>query len=621
MLDVNQVAFFENLIKKGIKHKDIKRVTELADDYYSYMTGLGLDAKLKRFNPRESTELFNQRKNLSIITSPVIIGSISKPFQKVARTTPITAKVDFPKDEASQSVEDFHAVIEQMSREFYGNDAGIDGVDYWMMNQFKELSFIDPNSWLIIQFDAYDANKEKPKPKPFIASAKEVFNFEFDNNKLKYLHIGIEIPLFNKEGKEERKGIRHVYYWGDYMIIYEETALKLEEFFQMPNPYGYNYKELDNKFYLTKVSNIKTGNVVPAFRIGYKRDMVTMGRTCVSPFHDAMLLFEKMVKDISEYDLSRSLHVFPQKIVRIGKGCPGVADQGPNGACMNGKLRDGKTCPTCNGSGRSVHTTAQDVVFVELPESVKEDGIVPLSEMVHYVDMPIELLKLQKEICDEYLPKCHQAVFNTTVLVQKGQNNQAPVTEKTAFEVDNDMESVHDTLHPFAERFSAAWIFINRMFVTLADIKNSDLTKVIHRMPSKYQLKSLDKLYSEYKTATDSSLPSFIIEAITDDLAQTLYMDDASNLIRYRVKKNHFPFAGKTKNEITLLLSSSEVLRETKVLYNYFDRVFLELEIEFQKNNLSFYELKYVEQKAKIDEKVNEIIKQLETQQPKAIPF
>jgi hypothetical protein len=597
-------------IKANRRHKDYPRTTDLADKYFKLITGNNIDSLLKRFNPRESEELFKQRVALTIAITPEIINSIMKPFAKVSRTTPLAARIDVKKDTPEETKNQILEVFNDRIKNFYGSDAGIDGLDYFLRNRFLELTFTDPNAWIVIEFDAFNSVNEKARPRPFEVSAKEAINFSIKNNRPEWLLVCNDITMTGKDKKSE-PGKKYTIYGDNVSVVYEQTLFKAVD---VPNP-GVDYVQINRQFFIVRQFETKTKKV-PAFRVGYLRDLETAGRTFVAPFHSAMPTLDKSIKQVSEYDLSHCLHIFPQKIVRLAKSCPGAAGS----PCFGGSLRDGSTCDTCEGTGRSlVHSSAQDVIEVEIPESVKDDGYIPLTDFVNYVSLPVELLTFQKQCVDEFTAKAHQAIFNSTALITQSGNNAPVAAEKTAFEVSNDMDSVYDTLHPYADKYSAAWMSIVEMIAILTDYEKN--VSILHRFPSKFQLKTKETIYAEYKSASTSGLPSFVLDSLSNELAETIYMDDADELLKYRVKQSHFPFSGKTKDEIAFILTDSNVLQEDKILYNYFETIFHELESEAATGRADFYLLPYQAQRDAMMIKVAAIKTKIKAERPAAFAF
>jgi hypothetical protein len=73
------------LIVTGETHADFERVTNLAETYRIYITGLDIDKKLVQYVPREDKELFEQRVRLTKSITPAVASSVRQPFNKVAR--------------------------------------------------------------------------------------------------------------------------------------------------------------------------------------------------------------------------------------------------------------------------------------------------------------------------------------------------------------------------------------------------------------------------------------------------------------------------------------------------------------------------------------------------------
>lgn len=594
------------------KHADYPRVTALAEDYRILITGKDIATKLKRFNPREDEEMFKQRVALTIATTPAVASSIKKPFNKVPRTQPVTRKITAKEKTGEAAV----AEIEDRIKKFYGAENNIGGLDYYLQNRFVDLSFRDPNSWIVIEFDAFDPNTEKASPRPFEVMAKDAINFSIRNNIVEWLIVCTDITYDEKvDGKVEKKdGKKYTIYSDNDAWTFEETSADATK--RVLKVSGEQLLVIEKRgTFVVNHFEMKAGKV-PAFRVGYIPDIETNGRTYVNPFHDALCYFDKSIKQVSEFDLSTCLHTFPQKIVRLTKQCPGDGVQ----RCDRGRFTDGTICGTCKGTGIPIHSSGQDVIMVELPDS--KDELIPLSDYVYYVPLPIELLKLQKEWVDSLSVDCHQAVFNSTALLRitPGTSVNAPTPmAPTATQQNDNMESVYDTLAPFGEKVSSVWQSIVELIAILTD--NKDKATIIHRFPSNFKLKTRQDLYNERKALQDSGAPAFTIDAVDDELAADIYADDKDEHHKYLVKKDHYPFVGKTVAEVAQLLASTVVLKKTKVLYSYFDEIFTELEREAKKTGGDFYTEKVEERQAKIDEKVAALMEQLTTENQTAFAF
>lgn len=597
MLTPDALDILTKTIEKNIQHRDYKRVTGLAKDYQMYMTGKGIDVKLRQFKPRENDEMFKQRCALTIPITPAVYSSLMKPFNKVARTKPIVDKVTPKTKSANKNVGEVMDAI----KNFFGAETSDTGLDYFLKNRFNELTFWDPNAWIVVEFDDFDPKKEKAKPRPFEVSSEKAVMFSIKNNMTEYLVVKDEVE------KQDAKDTTKVHKVGHWTMYTDQDAIVFTELYENePVDEGSDVKTIGDKKYLVTVGNHKAGKV-PAIRVGYKRDTETDGRTFVSPLHDANCYMEKIIKQGSEYDLSTCLHVFPQKIVRIPNGIFNPKKRLPDGSKAQVEA--------------PVHTTGQDVIEIEVPESKEE--YVPLSDFVYYVPLPVELLKLQKEWVDDLEIKCNQAVFNSTVMVKKtstgdGGGDAAPAT---ATEKDQDMDSVYDTIFPYSEKLSSAWTqFV--MFIAIFTDNDQKVTW-FRRYPSNFKMKTKDMLYAEMSTANEANLPSFVKEAITDEIAELVFVDDPRGLIRYRIQKQHFPFNGKSETEIQIAINSPMILKRTKVLYNYFYQIFDELEAEYSKSDSKDFYVDTTKEirDEQIKKKVDALMKEIEGEQPKAINY
>jgi len=608
MQPVNLYQTLLNTVANNPRHADYNRVTYLADYYRMLITGKGIERELKQFNPREDKQMFQQRCALTIPVTPSAVSSLKKPFAKVPRTQPVTRKITANNENDNTSV----AEIQERIKSFYGGDNNVGGLDYYLQNRFVDLSFEDPNAWIVLEFDAFDADTQKATPRPFEVSAQQAINFSIVNNQVQWLIAETEITFTEKvDGKEVQKpGKKYTLYAADEAFTLTQVSDTTNGVYTLQD--GETLEDIEGKGRFIKAHYQTLTARVPAFRVGYIFDVETAGRTFVNPFHDALCYFKKSIKLGSEFDIATCLHTFPQKLIRVTSGCPGE-----NGlSCVHGRLTDGSLCNTCKGTGRPLHTSGQDVIEVEIPEP-GENSPTPLSDYVYYVPLPIELLNLQKQWLDGLLIDCHQAVFNSSILLRK--TNAGGNIDATATEKDHDMESVYDTLAPFGEKVSSVWQTVVEFIAILTD--NADKVSIIHRFPSNFKLKTRQDLYLERRALQDSGAPAFALAAVDDELAEDIYADDATALLQYLVKKFHAPFKGKSTDEVKALLASAFVLQSTKVLYSYFDDIFTQLENEYLQAGADFYIEKSPIRQQKIDEKVAGIIALLDGAGATAAPI
>lgn len=620
------LVLVNRLIDTGETHQDYKRTTDLAETYRIYITGCDIGKKLVQFVQREEKSLFDQRLQLTKSITPAVSSSIRQPFNKVVRNDRIRKVVNVQNEGRKQA-------IEKMIKGFYGAARKLNrGLDYWMKTRFVELEFIDPNSWVVVEWDAASDTSTTLAPRPFEVTATQAVNFFAVNDEVKWLFVkqdikfmgygnqatastgvqpsatnaapGVVNPAGDLTKAQKQSGTRYTLYDEDVTLVFEQVDpehLKKSGYVLVE---GEELREIKNVTYIVRSYTPNVG-YAPVFRIGYKRDEVTNGRTFVNPWHDALCYFDKSLKTVSELDLTMTLHTFPQKLQYVQK-CKGPSREK---RCNQGNLQDGKTCPACKGSGYKLHTTAQDAILLPMPEG--KDDMLNLDQLLVYKAPPIELIKFQNEYAQQLEKQAHQAVFNSQVFVKKGNTPGAtgqPI--QTATEVDYNMQSVYDALEPFTEKFSELWRDLVTTFGVLAGEPLEGI-EIVHDFPADFKLKTGDVLLAERKTATESGAPAFLIETIDDDLATIIYSGDTLAMLKYRVKRRYYPFSGNTPDEIAELLTSQYVPIEPKVLYSNFDPIFKEIEA----TNPEFWLMTdFTKQAAMVAAKVTEYMERLAAQ-------
>ncbi len=363
------------IIKDGVKHKDYDHTVKLAEEYYKMVSGDGITDLLRRVVKRETEEEFEMRKTLTNSIIPPTIASTKLPFQKVTRKQALVRVIDWQ----SGGSEDRKTSLENIISEYWG-DASL---EKYLEYAFVDYNYIDPNAFLITEFDEFDNKKEKPKPYPFVATSKEAIMFEIKNNNIEYLVI--ELPIKFMVNGSEMEGSSYTMYLGADTIVLTQTGSRGDK----------ETVEINKVFYTVDYFTPKA-NKVPARRFGYKRDPQTMGRTFVSVFHEIIPYLNKTLKIDSELDLSAAMTAFPQRFAYVP----------PCANCNRGKMPDGVVCPVCNGSGREpFHNSTMDVVTLDLPRN-KED-MIALDNLLIYKNPPIELLAFQKE----YIADLRASVF------------------------------------------------------------------------------------------------------------------------------------------------------------------------------------------------------------------
>lgn len=584
------------------KHADYQRTVDLAKEYKAHVSGVGIDDYLKRFAKREDEEMFEQRKRLTNSISQSVASSLQKPFYKVARNKNVKKKFSLKGDKTREEI------VQKMISGFYGtNELNTKGLDFWLKNRFIELTFTDPNAFVVIEWEAKPENVPL-EPYPYEVNSIDAYDYTYKHGVLNELFTrqSETIIYIDKDGAEKEKVV-------DAFTLYEiGSSLKVVEY--CPKYFEAKGIVIDETRQVTFVENeihfIATYNetnldFIPAFRVGYIRDTATDGRTFVNPFESAMPYFRKALKAVSELDLSITLHTFPQKLQYVTK-CKGKGTK----KCNNGMISGTQTvCSECKGSGLQIHTSGQDTIYFPLPDT--PDEMFDLDKILVYKQPPIDLIKFQDDYVRNLKKDAHLSVYNSNMFLAED-----PQFAKTATEVNTNTQGIFDTLFPYTEKFSEVWKTAVKIFVRLSGFLTD--FELIHIFPTDLEIKTVAVLMAELKLANESEAPSYFRDAILEEIANQVYEGDELGREKHFTRHKFFPFSGKTETEIQFLMASPYVSNFTKVLYANFEAIFTDIE----KAVPNFYKLNYNLQWEKLNEFVKPYLEEINSQnEPLRIDF
>lgn len=577
------------VVRDNKKHKNYDHTVKVAEKAYRYVTGEGLDDELQQFTPRESEVMFTQRKQFTKHVIPPTLKNIIDIQFKVPRSNSLTRVLEYEGDESNQKAADFEEII--------GSFWGDKSFDDYLGQRFIELNNVDPNTFVIAEFKDFDYTIEHAQPYPFEAKSVMAVDYEYENNILQYLVV--------------KQDERYTVYLKERAVILDIISDKQEisdvksylpKVDTWYNVAGYEYIRFNaypDKIFRLFLPEPYDLDVVPAYRIGYKRDLVTDGETYVPPWWDTLPILEKTIKVNSELDITMCLHTFPQKII-TGRKCS-------NPLCLDGYIYNEKTkcndiaCPKCKGAGMLPHTSAQDVVIIELPKSKEEQ--LSIDNLIRYVSPPIELIDFQNKYVEELTWKIKQVMFNSDIFTREE-------VAETATGKNIDMQNVYDTLWPLAVKYADAWEFFVGVIAALTDMDN-DLVADFS-FDKDFKMKTTTDLYNDLSQARNSGADSFAIADIQQDIARSIFANSPGDFQKYLVKQGFYPFSGKTTEEKIALKSSNNTTRFNKVLDDNYGVIFDEIELETP----DFYELNKEKQWEILQAKVNELIAQIDAETP-----
>lgn len=603
-------------------HQDYKRVCELAELYKVLISGENQDELLQKAFGHILPDELKRIKAIYQPATPAITNSLKSAFKKVFRTEPALKQIDFEsKDIDGKKLTKLTKVIDA----YHANMS----VEDYLQKRVHDLSFSNPNAFIVNEFADFDPNNETAKSYPWEVLEEMAVNYGYINGVLDFLLTEYDITYTDSQGKQQNGKKLTIYLDNDGITFTQVDAggasaneAKFEGDVNRPDSFVYK----DKKFAIGYFEH-KTG-AVPAQVIGYMPDETTNGRTYVNPFHyGALYSLLGSIKTKAELDITMSKHAFPQKMVYVDR----CSFDDTSGKCQtSGQLP--KDCKKCGGSGLKTHESSKDIQMFERPRN-KED-LLPLDSLMHYAYPPIDGIKTQMEYIDAETEKCYKGVFNSDVF------NKAAISQ-TATEKSLEYENIYDVLAPYADKMADLYMGIIRFIGKTLDI--SDLIVKL-KYPSDFKLKGITDLLTDLKSANDSGAPYFVKEEINNDIAQKMYSDHPTALKRYEAKQRLYPFPGKTESEITAAINLDLLRPVDKVLWAYFDNIMAELEEESNTiisykwsklvpdqtdaiakakaaNMVWYFDLPYEIQKALMYAKADMKLKEIEAATPAAQPF
>lgn len=606
---------FFMVVARGLRHKHHAHTVKKHKDYMALVAGVGLDERLEQYVRREDKELFKQRVALTNHIVTAVSKNLLDPFYKVPRSNSGRRVLNYTGNANETKVKE----VETMLSNFWGDESW----DDYMATRFTELNSIDPNSFVAMEFKPFDANTEMVSPYPYEVSSSMAIDYKKVNKVLEYLVAkdshrykikelvaGLDPNQVNTtvlpDTKNQYKdGSKYTLYTKNQTFqlvqVHENEENGLQNLTEgKPTKLGGEDKEfikLGENYYQFLTFIPHNCDQVPAVQVGYYRDLSTHGETFVSPIHPAIPYLDKTIKVNSELDLVATLLAFPQMIM-YGEPCADIS-------CHNGYQENGKMCGTCNGTGVKANApSAQDAIVIRMPASKEE--MIPLTELIKYIAPPVDTVKWQEDYIDKLTFNAKRIMFNSDVFDRKQIADTA--TGKTI-----DMQNVYDTLHPFAIKFGKTWKAGVTIMAKLAD--RADKLVASYTFGKDFKLKTLDSLILDLSTASNIGSPT-LVRHLNYDIAQIIFSEKPLELQRYKLKEMYNPFAGKSEKEIMILLAGGLVSRRDKVLHANYGRIFDELEIDHGKEGKDFYQLKRLAQRELIYKKVDEIIAELDGENP-----
>jgi hypothetical protein len=415
----------------------------------------------------------------------------------------------------------------------YGKDG--QSLIVWCEESSLYYNRLDPNSFYWVKHERVD---NVDRFDPIIFESKDVLDFELSKGVIKYAVCRMCETVSYKDGdKMSQIDIPLYYYFGEDAL---EITIELNTKVLNGSNYYSNFSNeegvlpsketVNQRDYITIIEPYE-GEKIPIARIGYKYDPRTNQNSYVTYFDSAVSQFKQLAKIGSEYDLSLTLHTFLQKVQYY---TPCKYQHKNSHICKGGKLHpSGDICPSCQGTGKEVHTSSQDVVEIKLPDGSDEKFISP-KDLVHYVDMKMDIVNHQKTEVDEYPKKIGETIYGVDLSHQ-------PSGNVTATQVRNYYDQAQDVIYEFTKSPRKMYLFTLEVMVDILGIEGLDYAL---EYPNEFNLESEEYLLALLKSAKDSGANPNIIGSIEDRIVNKQNRSDSAYVSIYNAIKRFQPFGG-----------------------------------------------------------------------------
>ena len=566
-MELNEIYAHISDVNGGFTHQDYEHTVTISDEYRAHLTGVGIGAYLKQFNRREDEKAFEQRVLLTEAISMPSLEKTLNTFNKIYRTEKI--KKDFIFEDKKEKPLKSVTEIKKAQAKFYNPQS----LEHYLNEKMGFLNFSDPNTFIVVDFNDFDPNNEKASPRPVEYYSPQVKDFQYIQKDLQYLTTDIEFEFIQwSDGKRSvHPAHRYFIYTKQYAIKFEpveklsnhdDTPVRTEDG-EIIDPKivvgGENSVVIGSFRYDVTVGEHKAGDI-QAVRVGYNPDKETNGRTMASPYAAAMPFFRKMLKTVSEFDLTMALHAFPQKFSVL----PRCTGKNMTIGCVNGSTINGDKCDSCNGTGFApVHTSGQDTVY--MPMGRTADELPDLTKLAVYVSPPIEIVRFQKEVTSDLLEQIDVSIFN-------GERRQKNAVEKREVEVLITRDNMNDTLFTFAEGYSFVYKYITHRIAEIVDV--TDLDIVEYEFPKDFKLESTNELIRQYSEAETGNLPAFAKRQLELNIAKKIYSNDRIELTLFELQQQYDPLSGEGLATVQYASSNNLILGRDEFIFFNIKKIF-----------------------------------------------
>lgn len=583
----NKDEYTESILKrfvevvKGERHRYYEHTRKYAERVRKMTTG-DVNHLLERFSSRETVTQFELRK---LLTRHVVKSVISNFIDTAARVDRVrsTKTLEYLNTDSESEIKRKERILKERIEDFSGDMSVTD----YVKEKIRHYQFFDPNSWVVLDFQAFDANVSNAEPYPIEYLSEQVVDYRHSiKGKLEYLTVCEEHDVLMLDGSI-KKGSKFTLYGTEQHFQFVEIAPNLVPV----NLTREGLQYISDAIFLVVNTRVYAFNefephglgYVPAVCTGYDKAVDTNLKTFKAFYDGAIDVIEKSIKINSELDVILSQMAHPYVVryivetdaydenreVALASEFTDIRDH-----MANTPIRDKNNLPN-----------SFEEIVITIPENAKSTDILDPQKMIAFINPPLDAIKSLDDLVQNLIRRAKEVVFNSDLYTKKD-------IAETATKATLSAQAVNDKLYPLANHIAETCEFIVRTIARLTDTDKDLIFEMSYSEDLK--LKGADAILEELAILKQTGAGNEVMDVVSSQLMETLLDDQPQKLLEYNVKKMLNPLSSKTPEERIFALSSPFVQDWIKVAYLNFDAIFSDILQEVP----TFYQLSEGEQRA-----------------------
>lgn len=329
---------------------------------------------------------------------------------------------------------------------------------------------------------------------------------------------------------------------------------------------------------------------LPAFKLRGKAELKGNEILYHSYFSDAIPTLDEAIQVNSNLMMSHFKLAFPI-IIEVVDDCHTCNGRGTVLNASGGV----ETCGTCEGSGVRQSLSPTSTYQVRATRGMNENNILPLTPPVQFAAPSSDILRYGKEMLNELMSSAFSFLF---------QSEKADAGTATGKQLE--LQEFHSFLVEFS---NSVFDDLEFLFEAIGHMRYGDaFTMPSISRPTEFSFKTNAEITAEISEARKSNMPEIYLSALLEESAETRFntttVGDQFSLLK-RLDKYWYMNAAEIK------LNAQVISIPDLVLHISFSTILENLKQEVD----AFWDLTFEEQKALFDERVQQIVAQLPTEE------